>query len=79
MSPLEKSRRSFVGYSDTLRWAIGIFRDYLWGPDFTVIYDNSGLKNLRIRGQCNSRGTQEESQIVAVPIRNMVLARENYV
>ena len=30
VSPLEKSKHSFVGESDTVRWSIGKFRKYLW-------------------------------------------------
>ena len=46
MSPLEKSRHSFVGEADTVRWAIGKFRNYLWGSEFMVMSDCSGLKKI---------------------------------
>ena len=45
-SPLEKSRHSFVGEAATVRWAIGKFRKYLWGSEFTVLTDCSGLQKF---------------------------------
>ena len=46
VSPLEKSRYSFVVESAAVRWDIGKFRQYLWGEEFTVLSDCSGLKKL---------------------------------
>ena len=37
VSPLEKSRHIFVLEKDTVRWAIGKFRNYLWGKYFMVL------------------------------------------
>ena len=45
VSPLENTRYSFVGESDSVRWAIGTFRNYFWVTEFTVLSDCSGSKN----------------------------------
>ena len=37
VSPLEKSRNSFVGESDAVKWDIGKFSKYFWVADFTVL------------------------------------------
>ena len=42
--PLENSRHIFLGEAYVVRWAIGKFRNYLWGSEFTVLSDFSGLK-----------------------------------
>ena len=44
VSPLKNSRHSFVVEKDTVRWAIGKFRNYLWESEFTVLSYCSGLK-----------------------------------
>ena len=72
VSTMEKSRNIFLVEAATVRQAIGKFRKYLWGVDFTVLSNCSG----RIRGQCKLIGTQVASQTVAVPISNMALTRK---
>ena len=44
--PLENSRHRFLGESAIVRWAIGKFRKYLWGSEFTLLSDLSGLKKF---------------------------------
>eukprot|EP00957_Ditylum_brightwellii_P088127 6712793-Ditylum_brightwellii.AAC.1 len=43
---LEKSAHSYVGEAGTIRWAIGKFRKYLYGAEFTVLMDCSGLRSF---------------------------------
>ena len=44
--PLEKSRHNFVGEAYSVRWYIGNFRNYLWGSEFMVLSDCSGLQKF---------------------------------
>ena len=46
VSPLENTRHIFVGEAPTVMWATGNSRKYLWGSEFTVLSDFSGLKIL---------------------------------
>ena len=46
VSPLEKSGYSFVGESVAVMWDKGKSRQYLWGAEFTLISDCSGLQKL---------------------------------
>ena len=46
VSPLENSRDSFVGESATVMWAVGKFINYLWGSEFMVLSDCSGLQKF---------------------------------
>ncbi len=43
-SPAEKSYHSYVGKAATGRWAMGKFKKYLLGAEFTWIADCYGLK-----------------------------------
>ena len=77
VTPLENSRHRFVGETTELRWSIGKFRKYLWGSEFAVIWDFSGMKKNWIRDECTSHGTNVEIQVIAVPIRNMLPTRKD--
>ena len=46
VSRLENSRHIFIGESDSVRWAIGKYRENLWGADFMVLPDCSGLQKI---------------------------------
>ena len=46
VSPLEKSRHSFLGESYAVRRAIGKFRKKLWGSELTVLSDCSGIQKF---------------------------------
>ena len=43
---LENSRHGFVVEAYTVRWSIGKFIKYLWGSEFTVLSDYSGLQKF---------------------------------
>ena len=38
------SRHIFIGEADAVRWDIGKFRKYLWGSEFTLLSDFSGMR-----------------------------------
>ena len=46
VSPLEKSGYIILGEAAAVRWDIGNFRQYLWGEEFTLLSDCSGLQKL---------------------------------
>ena len=46
VSPLEKSRYSFLREAATVRWDTGEFRQYLWGEEFTLLSDCNVLKTF---------------------------------
>ena len=46
VSPLEKSRYSFLREAATVRWDTGEFRHYLWGEEFTVLSNCNVLKTF---------------------------------
>ena len=48
VSLLENLRHIFVGELATVSWSIGkiSFRKYLWGVEFTVILDYSGIQKF---------------------------------
>ena len=46
LSPLEKSSHIFVVEASTVRWFMGNFRKYLWGSEFLVLSDCSGLQKI---------------------------------
>ena len=46
VSPLEKSRHSFVGDSSEVRQAKGKFRKYLWRSEFKILSDCSRVKKI---------------------------------
>ena len=46
MLRVEKSIYSFILEAAVVRWAIGKFRKFLWGSEFKVLSDCSGLQNM---------------------------------
>ena len=46
MLRVEKSIHSFILEAAVVRWAIGKFRKNLWGSEFTLLSDLSGLKKF---------------------------------
>ena len=46
VSPLENSRQNVLGEAAAVRWAMGKFRNYLWGTEFTVLSNCSGLQKF---------------------------------